>query len=261
MNRFKQVREMTSKPDKIFKDQLEHYRKTPPPNAWNRIEGNLHKKKNNSFRLIPMAAAFILLASSFTLWFALQSPTVKPATVINQPEQKEEVNPLLYATPKIIEEQENSPEPNEPVSTSHHITSVKPVLKKNADLLPSSNEIVPVITTIENVVVISENEDYTPHVVALQGIEAKTEQTSSVPEFTENNFIQPKKIFYSASDVNSRFLKKKNVITPEIKDKPESGFQKILDFAGNLNYETAYGEVRQMKNEIFSIPVKGPKGN
>jgi hypothetical protein len=40
-------------------------------------------------------------------------------------------------------------------------------------------------------------------------------------------------------------------------EKPQTGIQKIIEIASNLKYEeNALGELREMKNEILSLPRK-----
>ena len=76
------------------------------------------------------------------------------------------------------------------------------------------------------------------------------------PAIVSNN--QGKKIHYTAADIQSRFLKKK--VTPTTKQKEENRFDRIADIAASMDYTNPLGELRQMKNELFALPVKGNTG-
>jgi hypothetical protein len=72
--------------------------------------------------------------------------------------------------------------------------------------------------------------------------------------------VRSNKIVYSSGEVNSRFLKKDTasgaILPPP--EKPQTGIQKIMEIAANLKYEeNALGELREMKNEILSLPSQG----
>jgi hypothetical protein len=35
---------MMPQPDKLFRDRLEHFKKTPPPQAWDKVNSGLHTR-------------------------------------------------------------------------------------------------------------------------------------------------------------------------------------------------------------------------
>ena len=252
---------MTSQPDKYFRDHLQHYRKTPPENAWNRIEGNIQKKKSFTLRIRSIAAVLITAISACCIWYALQSPASQDITNTS-PNKLNKQNPPTTEKPANHTEESKiiipvSPHSNNSVTehtTSHSIKSVKdlpaPHQQSANQVTESQIKEIEFITpeSITSTEAISENIEPSPISITIK------------EEIEKENISSGKKIFYSATDIQNRFLKKQSTIAEE-SNKSASGIEKILDIAGNIRYETAFGDIRQMKNEIFSIPAKGPKNN
>ena len=59
---------MTSPPDKLFRQGLEHYQKPAPGSAWDRIESGLDKKKHKSPWFKIAATLLLLMVASFVIW-------------------------------------------------------------------------------------------------------------------------------------------------------------------------------------------------
>jgi hypothetical protein len=75
---------MTSLPDKQFRDSLEHYKKSPPPQAWDRIESGLHINKTRTIWVSAVAAVLLLISASFLLWHSNESQTRTPSMALEQ---------------------------------------------------------------------------------------------------------------------------------------------------------------------------------
>ncbi|HEY9659181.1 MAG TPA: hypothetical protein V6C65_12060, partial [Allocoleopsis sp.] len=83
---------MNPLPDKEFRDSLEHYKKSPPPQAWNRIESGLHKNKTRNIWMSAAAAVIILMGTSFLLWHSNESKATTPPMAIEQQPKTEITN-------------------------------------------------------------------------------------------------------------------------------------------------------------------------
>lgn len=240
---------MTSTPDNRFRDHLEHFKKSPPPQAWSRIDSGLKNKNSNRIWLSAAAAIIILMSASFLLWRANEIQ-------INTPVVASEYKSII----------ENKPETSDSPTISEHISSpdIKPVVSsieqsettksKNKKYTASQEEM---ITTAE-ITIETPIEKSVPHQM--------TEEINSTlaPEPVVTNEITSaksynSKIIYSSGEVNSRFLKKDTSTAVPATEKSPSGIQKLLDIASSLKYdETALGDLREMKNEILSFPHKEP---
>ncbi|MBK9103968.1 MAG: hypothetical protein IPL92_05230 [Saprospiraceae bacterium] len=83
---------MTSYPDPLFREGLEHYRKPAPASAWERIESGLDKKKHKSPWLKIAACLTLLIATMFMLFqhnqtdSTLATTTKKSTTVTLNPD-------------------------------------------------------------------------------------------------------------------------------------------------------------------------------
>lgn len=249
---------MTSLPDKPFRDSLEHYKKTPPPQAWNKIESSLYKNKTRSIWISTAAAVIILMMASFILWHANESQiTTPPLTVqesietkIPNPSPQTESTPDPIAAPEIASELTTIPKSQKGTSSPKEISTVRENIASPATVLNEA----PI-------------DPSTPMVPVEQTAPAVETETST--EIASSS-LRSNKIVYSSSEVNSRFLKKENANSPgiihkapeTIQEKASTPIQKIIDIAANLKYEeNALGELREMKNEILSLPRKEAIGD
>jgi len=247
---------MTFPPDKYLQGKFNNERKSPPPEVWNRIQTGLDQRKSKRtwFRSAAAAAIILLLAATFTLW------------QVNKPSN---TNPLISSGKTNVEETtvENSNStrptdtekqiatnniPNE-VNTPDPIQSNQPN-KKKQNTIQTDNEISEKITS-------TQTKEEIPLAVTL----SKPDSLAGLVTLAEEPVVMPpqtgKKIYYSAAEVNARFLKKKDTSTPPSPEKNESGIQRILDIAYDLKFsESALGELRQYKNDILSIPGKKSQG-
>lgn len=240
---------MTSLPDKPFRDSLEHYKKSPPPQAWNRIESGLHTTKTRNIWITSAAAVLLMISASFLLWHSRENQTPTPFIAVDQNCETEIIQqkPVTQFTNESI----SSPKiETAPVSTS-------PPPKQNPN-----QRITLHVQEDDNSIASVSNE--TPPGVSIPPTETASiisEPTRS-PTGTDNvASASPRsnKIVYSSGEVNSRFLKKESasstIVPPP--EKPQTGIKKIIEIASNLKYEeNALGELREMKNEILSLPRK-----
>ena len=71
---------MTSPPDKLFRQGLEHYQKPAPGSAWERIESGLDRKRNR-IPWLKIAAGLLILIASTTVILQFNRTDTSIATV------------------------------------------------------------------------------------------------------------------------------------------------------------------------------------
>ena len=257
MNKFKPQHEMTSSPDKQFREGLEHYKKSPPPQAWNRVESGLHKNKNRSVWYSAAAAVVLLIGATFMLFRSNENQIANPTITLEQNSNTEISNPQSLST--VI---------NEPIA--EQIESA-PVIQQIAPKAKASNKEIPTLKIESYPVVVASNEITTeasaPQTATPEVISTTSQEPVAINDVASSS-TRSNKIIYSSGEVNSRFLKKptdapvpvKEKTTETTPEKPQTPIQKIIDIASNLKYEeNALGELREKKNEILSLPRRDAK--
>jgi hypothetical protein len=245
---------MTSQPDKFFRDKFENYKRTPPPLAWSRIESNVQKKSKARLKSrYAIAATIILAISVFTIWLTGHDATsksgiAKSSSIIEKPI-------LQPPLPSPVSQDENqitsTTDPKDAITTVPKIKASSPAtLEKETDIV---TEEIPIATSVETRQTVVSVEIPLPS-------EPVQEIESSEPPIIAS-LTQGKKLHYSPGEIRNRFLKNQSDLTVTKPGKQEKGFNKILAFAGNINYATAYGDLRQLKNEILSFPSKSEEKN
>ncbi|HZV68821.1 MAG TPA: hypothetical protein VFG10_04725 [Saprospiraceae bacterium] len=240
---------MTSPPDKLFHDKLEHLRKTPPPAAWQRIEAGLNKTKPKRMWLMIAAAVTILLAASSTFWNSHETTVAVPSITREKTETSEITNqsPVTIQTPAPETDIafENKPASKITTQSASSKSFIKPLPEK-----PHADKDA-ITATIET------QKEELPTLIDHSVIEPTTSLTKQTEEENMNTTPQNNKIIYTAHEVNTRFLKKKVADIALATEKGPTTIQRIFDFTYGLkNDETAYGDLRQIKNEILSLPSK-----
>ena len=257
MNKFKPQHEMTSSPDKQFRDSLEHYKKSPPPQAWTRIETGLHKKKNRSVWYSAAAGVIVLIGATMILLRSNENPSANPLMTIEQNNNT-----------TITNQQPVSPAISETIDPQ---TESVPVIQANSPKAKASKKVTPTIKEASYPLATGSKEITTPGGSSATGITAVISTTVQEPVAINNeasSTTRSNKIVYSSGEVNSRFLKKEAESPVQVKEKaiettpekPQTPIQKIIDIAANLKYEeNALGELREKKNEILSLPRRDAK--
>ena len=256
---------MTLPPDKLFQQRLESFSKNPPPQAWDRIEADLNKKKSNrgwmmiaaSFLVVIVAATMIYFKSPDAVEIAEKSNTpVKPLHEINKIPQVEEKQVSTTndqnATAEI--QTESTHPQNIVVSTSKKTISYslpKQIRNKKTEENLTSEEAKAVIThDATNKMTIEE-----PNSIATTDLILETNATSGNEQKPSG-----RKITYSAKDVHIRFLKEKQSITLSPNGKPDTGIEKIFDLTYSLkNGKTSIGHLRRLKNDFISNTFNNQK--
>ena len=240
-------------PDKYLQDKFDRERKSPPPEVWNRIQAGLDQRKSKKiwFRYSAASAIIVLLAASITLW-QFDQPTNH--TISSGKNITEENIPEHNYTNKATEEKQ--------ITTNHispNVKSSKPV-RSNQTNIKTQNNIQPDIEINEKITT-SQTEEEIPLVATISNPDSSTMEATPVEEKVVVTPPTGKKIYYSAAEVNARFLKKKDTATAPSTEKTESGIQKILDIAYDIKYsESALGDLRQYKDDILSFPAKKTQG-
>ena len=241
---------MTSLPDKQFRDSLEHYKKSPPPQAWDRIETGLHKNKSRTIWVSAAAAFLLLISASFLLWHSSESQTTTPSAAMKQMSGNEITNTI--SVPQ---------SPRAPIASP--VKETDPVLVSPSQKTISKQKTTPLIQEEANATATVSNETLSEVPIAQTQTTAISSEPTPRPVTTadaSSSSLRSNKIVYSSGEVNSRFLKKESSASVAIvpaPEKPQTGIKKIIEIASNLKYEeNALGELREMKNEILSLPRK-----
>ena len=241
---------MMPQPDKLFRDRLEHFKKTPPPQAWDKVNSGLHPRKFKSLWISIAASVVILMGASFLFWQAHETPNaLAPITANHEVPTAQENQPVTATTPLSSE-----PAPS-PIITSDKRNINQP---GNTDITKQTNETVtqPVAHSEENSIVVKET--------SVEINSSPASEPMAVNDVQSSN-SRSNKIIYSTNEVNSRFLKKDSIpmasSSPSApsteKAEPETPIQKILDIASGLRSEDAsLRDLREIKNEYLSIPIK-----
>jgi|WetSurMetagenome_2_1015567.scaffolds.fasta_scaffold92212_3 hypothetical protein len=241
---------MTSQPDKLFRDHLEHLKKIPPTNTWSRIESGLDNHSSKLLWLRLAAAILVLMGASFLLWRAGETPK-NTATLATHTTMKTEAdnNAVSSAIPST-----HKPLSSPVLKTEKSIYSPPEKSKATArDNRPVQQEIVDqqdMVKALPEEPLISE---------AITNPAINSNSSTQLIDNTENpsSTLHSNKIIYSSGEVNSRFLKKDSMTSIPSTEKPSTGIQKILDLASGLkNEESAFSDLREIKDEILSFPIK-----
>lgn len=243
---------MTTSPDKLFRDQLNDFRKPAPQLAWERIEAKLETKKKGSFLWLKIAAMITIPVATYLAW-----PTSTPKDVVS----------IEKATPSISQPiLSSSTLETKPESATQEISSSEIIQQ---DVLSKHKR------GIENKSVVKleiekENKDNTSGVLMSENSNLSNQDMTTTP--VEENISQqqtiaieatPQKsntLHYSTGEVNTRFKKKVTITqaTPETKN--PSILQTIGDIAYDIkNEDGLLGDLREKKNEIFSLDRLSPR--
>ena len=241
---------MMPQPDKLFRDRLEHFKKSPPPQAWNRVNSGLYTRKSKSLWISIAAGIAILLGASFLFWKAHEPPKELASITIGKVVQPAQENqPEISATSLISE-----PAP----------TLITPTAKRNNTQTGNINI---AQSTIETAHLPEEHTEEASIAGMAEAIEISSSPASepmAVNDVQSSN-SRSNKIIYSTNEVNSRFLKKDSA--PMASSSPsapstekveaETPIQRILDIASGLkNEDASLSDLREIKNEYLSIPIK-----
>ena len=238
-------------PDKLFRDQLADLPKTPPPNAWNRVSTGLQKTRQRRLGYRIAAIVLLFMLAGITI-ISLQQPTTTPAHQ-SKPAAETPMPGMAHT-------------PFSQVDTNS-IGDVHPADEPVTQPAAQNEKAVRKSKTVNgnNAIAITENQttrtgqEISSAVAVHPGTQAEIiEQPQPVSPLTEDLAanITPVKIVYTTADVNARF-RRKNEIQTDTVGKPSSGLQKVVALAyGFKNDNTVLGDLRHMKNELFSLPGK-----
>jgi hypothetical protein len=246
---------MTSPPDPLFREGLEHYQRPAPSSAWDRIESGLDHQKPKGLWLKIAAAILLLIGVSFALWpkHAVIPTVVSPQNEIQQPILKPEtpiikkaVEPMAVVTPK-------------PVAPFALPKKIK-ILPSIASSPQKSVTEIPIVAMQEpeekKVITYAEAIDRTEHTEPTRTDAYVTD--ASTPEAII--ISQGKSRTYTSAEVNAKFLKPEPVAQATPEKKSASGLQKVIDLALDFkNGDSGFGDLRQKKNELLTINYPSKK--
>lgn len=224
---------MTSQPEKLFREKLENFQRPAPAAAWGRIEAGLDKTSHKGMWLKIAAGLLLLSVAAFLLWPTAENNsdvlTHAPDPILleeNKTLPDKTVTPVSPVVEEKIVEQKTTPKHVETVTYEKSEPLLAIVEEKEQENIPATETILP-----ETIVVVS-----TPEAIASTTI------------------------VYTADEVNAKFMKKDSPVEATPEEKKTSGIQKLMGLAYDLkNNDTAFGDLRQKKNEILALNFKEEK--
>lgn len=267
---------MTSPPDKLFRQGLEHYQKPAPGSAWERIESGLDKKKHKSpwFKiaagvLIVIVTSAVILqfnrTDSSTATVSIESDLVSTeqlavssrqsavdSSQLNSIVERSRNNQLdvVNKNPPVVERSRNEPSRNSLQSpvTSHQLAVSS---QQSSASTYKSN------TPDESQMAATPEADKTSiELTSLSQVEITNEiSTTKVASDSKRTNIT-----YTAEEVNAKYLKKESTTEATPEKKNTSGLQKVIDLALDLKNEgSVLGDIREKKNEWLSFNIPSNK--
>lgn len=255
---------MNQQPEKLFRERFENYQRPVSTEAWGRIENRLDKKNDKALIFKIAASLIFLIVSGVVIWqwnaseadTQLLADRKSPAETKTEPvEKRKSVTPAPIVAPK--EEIKKAEVKNEPKATvKKKIETPKQVVKEEfqAPLVGLEKT----IAQAEQQSVNDEVKESTPSVEAVVAENAEV-------VVAENRIEQPKeetkvKLVYSVTEVDEKYLDKKALAEATSEEKKPSTLRKLWDKASDLkNNQEAFGDLRQMKNEILALNFKSEK--
>ena len=265
---------MTSPPDKLFRQGLEHYQKPAPGSAWDRIESGLDKKKHKSPWFKIAATLLLLMVASFVIWQLNEADTAV-ATISKESSSGK----LTTDTISLVATEESKYKIRESSDVRREASGVRREAVGNREASIVSREVIngrkssrlqpPVLSSQSAVAIQTSVAPDESHMIGAPEPNKTSIELTSPSQVEITNEISTTEvasdskrtsITYTADEVNEKFLKKESTpqATPEKKN--TSGLQKVIDLALDLKNEgSVLGDIREKKNEWLSFNIPSNK--
>ena len=260
---------MTSYPDPLFREGLEHYRKPAPASAWERIESGLDKKKHRSPWLKIAACLTLLIATMFMLFHSNQTDTtlatttkkttavtLNPDAAITDATGRQEIGDRKQEAGD--RGQETGDRRQEIGSAQQTLTKKRITNSFQLTNVQKSEKLIESVSQIGETPIASLNEtnEKTTSPAQLTTVEERTD----VVRVDASTDTRGTSISYSADMVNERFIKKECAVEATPEKKNASGLQKVIEKALDLkNEESLLGDLREKKNDLLTINYPAKK--
>jgi hypothetical protein len=239
---------MNQQPDKIFREKLGHYHKTPPATAWERIEAGLEKKTVTKFEWRKVAASLLLLtAIGYAVWSFRSTVEVQPVAqkAIDAHPSKADDRVAETNQSRTFKEETASAEEETSKAKSTPITVNKHVKRTPPTVTPSD----------------------APNIqIDLVDIQEATSTSTSAPISTvDPDAVPVKKVATSITmtisvEEANQYLDKNALAEATFEEKKTSTFKKLLKKASDLKSNQApFGDLREKKNEILALNFRHEK--
>lgn len=254
---------MNQQPDKLFRDKLAHYQRTPPAPAWNKIEAGLQKNTTNPAPVLGWkvaASVSILAVAAYLLWptaetnvplstiAAAKQEAPLPTENQQQPPPKNET--VISPEEKRIQSvDERSAKPSKEKTTTNNITTgaVEGISEQSIAKVeePDMQHLTPSVSTIE-----SENRNTTVPLPAEEVLATANDASFDT---------KPVRLVFTVTDTEE-YLDKKALAQATDEEKDASTFKKLLKKAKDLkNNQDPFGDLREKKNEILALNFRNEK--
>lgn len=281
---------MTSPPDKLFRQGLEHYQKSAPGSAWERIESGLDRKKHKSPWFKIAATLLLLMVASFVIW-QLNVTDTAVATISKESSSGNLTTDTISSVAtdeskdKIRESSDVSRESivkDESSDMRRQTSDVRrEALKGNKTLVDNykpeyDNSKKPKTSRLQSPVYSLQSSASTekavtpdesqlaatiePAVISIESTPVSREEITHEISTDGETDSKRTSITYTADEVNAKYLKKESASEATLEKKNTSGLQKVIDLALELKNEgSVLGDIREMKNEWLSINIPSNK--
>ena len=288
---------MTSPPDKLFRQGLEHYQKPAPGSAWDRIESGLDKKKHKSPWFKIAATLLLLMVASFVIWQLNEADTAVATELQEIGSRRQEAvnsrqslvdssqlnsiversrNNQLDVVKKnlpVVERSRNEPSRNSLQSTVYSSERSADPAKGTAFVAGPQSSVGSLQSAIgspQSSVAIQKSvtpDESNPSVAnelgeinIYQAPVHQAEITNEISIAEAASDIKRSNITYTAEEVNAKYLKKETATEATPEKKNTSGLQKVIDLALDLKNEgSVLGDIREKKNEWLSFNIPSNK--
>jgi hypothetical protein len=279
---------MTSPPDKLFRQGLEHYQKPAPGSAWERIESGLDRKKHKSPWIKIAATLLLLMVASFAIWQFNDTDT-SVATISKESssdslitdtissaatdESKDKIRESSGVSREAVVNREASDVSHENVGNrevsgggrefvvNRESSGVRRELLNNKSSKTFSQQ--SAVLSPQPTVLSPQSAVSTASIDHAENMTESASQATITSEISISDASSDSKrtsITYSAEEVNAKYLKKESTTEATPEKKNASGLQKVIDLALDLKNEgSVLGEIREKKNEWLSLNMPSNK--
>lgn len=231
---------MKQQPDNLFREKLENFQMTAPVNAWSKVEAGLNQTSHKGLWLKVAAGLALISVATILIWSSSDtnsSNSIGDNTIPTEnkiiPEESVESTPVTDPAKQALANLEEKTERKQLPKAKNNSLVEKNTIAITIDDVPEYTH--PVSEELIAEVIV-------PKVIIPETIDQPVETSSSVY------------LVYTAEVVNEKYLRKQPVDDATLAEKKSSRLQMLMGVAYNLkNGDNGFGDLRQMKDEIFAL--------
>ena len=240
--------------DNFFREKLQHYQKSAPQGAWNKIESALEKKTERKFVWWKVAAVLFLLAGAGYPFFFHN---------INSEKQH-----FADAETQKHETSENIPKPQAEASVEPAKPEKSNDAKISAKVESSQSKPVRVEQAKKHVAEVTEKNEANQSPTDKSSITEEIHVVHDLPQQSNSPTVDQFGVAEQKATITltfsteqtSRYLNKNAIAEATSTEKKPSSLKKFLQKANDLkSNQDPFGDLRERKNEILALSFKNDK--